>query len=142
VSAPAIEFIVTSTRDFTKIRSNGDAIRFRILRRAGRTDIDGDWYSPRFELSRSAWRQIESAWNAERVAHPCKHGSCGGGRSCVIITVVPEREQFWREFLRDLLSRSDAWLVWDGRRAFVPLPPIEIAASLSHPTIFPNSSPN
>lgn len=128
MSAPAIEFIVTNARDFTRIRSSGGAIRFRVERRAGHTVIDGDWFSTRWELARSAWRQIQSAWNAERVAHPCKRGSCGGGRSCVIITVAPEREDCWREFLRDLLSRPEAWLVWDGRRAFVPQSRAEAAA--------------
>jgi hypothetical protein len=119
--APSVEFHVTAQRDFTKIRSNSQVIRFRVVRRAGRTDIDGDWFSTRWELSRSAWRQVESAWNAECAGHPCKRGSCGGGRSCIIVTISPEREEYWREFLRDLLSRSEAWLVWDGQRArFIP----------------------
>ncbi len=129
MSAPQIEFHTTSPRDFARIRSNSEAIRFRILRRAGHTTLDGDWFSTRWELSRSVWHQVESTWNTECAAHRCKHGSCGGGRSCVIVTVAPEREQYWREFLRDLLSRSEAWLVWDdGWRQFVPLPPIEVAA--------------
>ena len=119
MTTPAIEFHLATQRDFAKIRSTSQVIRFRVCRRAGRTVIDGDWYSTRWELSQSAWRQIESAWNAACVAHPCKKGSCGGGRACVIVAVIPEREQHWREFLRSLLSRHESWLVWDGG-AFVP----------------------
>jgi hypothetical protein len=128
VTAPAIEFHPTTQRDFNKVCSDSQSIRFRITRRVSRTTIDGDWFGTNWELARSAWRQIQSAWNAECVAHPCKRGDCGGGRSCLIVTVSPEREDYWREFLRELLSRSEAWLTWNGR-AFVPQrAPLEPAA--------------
>lgn len=129
MSAPEIEFHLVNSRDFGKIRSSSDSVRFRVERRVGRTTFDGDWFNTPLELSRSSWRQIESAWNAERLTFPCKLGDCGGGRSCVIVTVACEREDWWREFLRDLLSRSESWLVWDGRRGFVPQKaPLEPAA--------------
>jgi hypothetical protein len=115
VTAPAIEFHPTTQSEFNKVRSDSQTIRFRITRCAGRTMIDGDWFGANWELARSAWRQIQSAWNAECVAHPCQRGDCGGGRSCVIVTVAPGRENYWRSFLGELLSRREAWLLWDGR---------------------------
>ena len=129
MSAPTIEFHPTLPRDFAKVRSTSDAIRFRVVRRAGHTVIDGDWYNTRWELARSAWRQIQSAYNAESVAHPCKRGDCGGGRSCVIVAIEPSREDYWRSFLGELLAHREAWLTWDGRRRFVPqTPELEPAA--------------
>src|SRR5579859_1360622 len=125
MSAPAIEFHVIGPRcNFHDIRSSNDAIRFRVERQARRTVLDADWYNTRLELSHSAWRQITSAWRAECIAHPCKRGDAGGGKSCAILTVAPDREEFWREFLRDLLSRPQSWLTWDDRRAFIPTKPL------------------
>jgi hypothetical protein len=121
MSAPRVEFRVTGERNFGTIRSSSEVIRFRVARQSGRTILDGDWYSTRWELSRSAWRQIQSAWSAEIVSHPFKKGECGGGRACVIVAIAPEREEFWRQFLHDLLSRPESWLEWDGRGEFVPL---------------------
>lgn len=127
--SPAIEFHAVTQRDFASVRSNNGSIHFRVVRRAGRTDIDGDWYSTRWELARSAWRQIQSAWNAECVTYPCKGGECGGGRSCMIVTIEPSREDYWRSFLGELLARREAWLTWNGRRGFVPqTPELEPAA--------------
>lgn len=123
MSAPRIEFqLVKNGRDFNAVRSSKDAIRFRVQRRVGRTTIDGDWFSTRWELAHSAWHQIESAYISDRRGHPCRKGSCGGGKSCVILEIAPERESFWREFLGDLLTQPSAWLVWDGRGHFVPVP--------------------
>jgi hypothetical protein len=102
------------------VRSSSEVIRFRIIRHTSRTTIDGDWFSTNRELSRSAWRQIESRWNAETREYRCKGGSCGGGRACVILTIAPEREAAWRTFLSEILSRPESWLVADGHGNFVP----------------------
>jgi hypothetical protein len=116
-----IEFHVANQRDFAR-HSDNETIRFHVERRAGKTVIDGDWCSTRFELSRSVARQIESAWNSESVAYPCKRGECGGGKACLKVAIAPERENFWREFLRELLTRPEAWIALDGRGPFIPAP--------------------
>jgi|SRR5690242_14701091 hypothetical protein len=106
-----IEFIPTrnSGRAFNSIRSVDGAIKFRLVRRAGAVTFDADWFSLPVELAHGAYRQIESAWSTDIRKYPSK-GDCGGGRACLVLTVHPSRESFWRGFLTDLLSDSNAWV--------------------------------
>lgn len=108
-----IEFypVPASGHKFNKVRSSGDTIRFRVVRRASGTTFDADFFSMPVELCHSAWRQVASAWQSDALKHPCKKGDCGGGRACLVLTVAAEREGFWRGFLEDLLRDSNAWIL-------------------------------
>jgi hypothetical protein len=122
--APTIAFeVVTNHRQFNAVRSTNQIIKFRVWRRPGRTEFDADFFSTRWELAPAAWQQIKARYDLER-EFPCRRGSCGGGKSCIILAVAPEREEAWRTFLSNLLSRPESWLTWDSNEGdFVPQPP-------------------
>ena len=127
--APAIEFcVVKSPRQFDNVRSTNSTIRFRVRRRAERTEFDADWFHTSRELHPTAWEQIQIRWDIETREHRCKRASFGGGKACLIFAVRPDREDAWSTFLTNLLSKAESWLTWDGHCAFVASPKLEAAA--------------
>jgi len=123
MNSPRIEFVsVRSWPAFDEVRSNNEAVRFRVLERRKFTLLDADWFSTRWELAPAA---------RDAIFAYCEGGASewGGGKTCLVLHAPPESAYEMKRYLARTLSDPASWLRWDcGRLRFLSLPILEAAA--------------
>jgi hypothetical protein len=103
MNPPLIEFVpVRSWHVFGTIRSNRGVIRFRVFDRRFFTLFDGDWFSTAWELA-PAVRDAIFAYCEGRAS------DWGGGRTCLVINVLPDSADEVKHHLIRILTDPASW---------------------------------
>jgi len=123
MNSPRIEFVlVRSWPAFDEVRSNNEAVRFRVRERRKFTLLDADWFSTPWELAPAA-RDAVFAYCEGRATE------WGGGKACLVLHARPESADELKRFLTRTLSDPASWLRWYcGHLRFLSLPILEAAA--------------
>lgn len=122
---PHIEFHL-DPRNPNAVRSDNSAIRFRVIARQGRTEFDADFFSTNLQLAPKAAELIKARWDSESEGKHWPKMKCGTGKTHIAFSAPLDRQNDWRKFLTETLSKVDAWQLWvPAHDAFVPMTELE-----------------